>query len=72
MKQEPASYSNFYIGKDGMIYGILSNKNTAQIRKLNSVGTNTYPEKTYGFTIRDPNTRGSVKMLEPTFSDITV
>ena len=72
VKQEPASYSNFFIGADNMIYGILSNKNTAQIRKLNSVGTNTYPEETYGFTLPDPALGANGKVLEPTFSDITV
>lgn len=72
VKQEPASYSNFFIGADNMIYGILSNKNTAQIRKLNSVGTNTYPEQTYGFTLPDNTPGARSKVLEPTFSDITV
>ena len=72
IKQEPASYSNFFIGSDNMIYGILSNKNTAQIRKLNSVGTNTYPEETYGFTLPDRTVGSSGKVLEPTFADITV
>ncbi len=72
VKQEPASYSNFFIGADNMIYGILSNKNTAQIRKLNSVGTNTYPEETYGFTLPDRTAGSAGKVLEPTFSDITV
>lgn len=72
VKQEPASYSNFFIGADNMIYGILSNKNTAQIRKLNSVGTNTYPEETYGFTLPNRTTGAASKVLEPTFADITV
>ena len=72
VKQEPASYSNFFIGADNMIYGILSNKNTAQIRKLNSVGTNTYPEETYGFTLPDHSSGAEKKELEPTFADITV
>ncbi len=68
VKQEPASYSNFFIGTDNMIYGILSNKNTAQIRKLNSVGNNTYEEQKYGFTLEDEEG----KPLEPTLADITV
>jgi len=68
VKQEPASYSNFFIGPDGMIYGILSNKDTAQIRKLNSVGNNTYPEEKYGFTLTDKED----KPLTPTLADITV
>ncbi len=68
VKQEPASYSNFFIGADGMIYGILSNKDTAQIRKLNSVGNNTYPEEKYGFTLTDKEG----KPLTPTLADVTV
>ncbi len=68
VKQEPASYSNFYIGSDNMIYGILSNKDTAQIRKLNSVGNNTYETKKYGFTLQDEEG----KPLQPTLADITV
>lgn len=68
VKQEPASYSNFFIGSDGMIYGILSNKDTAQIRKLNSVGSNTYPEEKYGFTLEDEEG----EPLKPTMADVTV
>ncbi len=68
VKQEPASYSNFFIGEDGMIYGILSNKDTAQIRKLNTVGNNTYPEEKYGFTLEDK----TGKPLTPTMADVTV
>lgn len=68
VKQEPATYSNFYIGSDSMIYGILSGQKTAQIRKLNSVGSNTYPTETYGFTLKDE----TGKPLPPFFADITV
>ncbi len=68
VKQEPASYSNFFIGPDGMIYGILLNKPTAQIRKLNSVGNNTYPEEMYGFVLTDDEG----EPLEPKMADITV
>lgn len=68
VKQEPASYSNFYIAADSMIYGILSNKDTAQIRKLNSVGNNTYPTEKYGFTLEDEDGNP----LTPTLADITV
>ncbi len=72
VKQEPASYSNFFIGADNMIYGILLNKNTGQIRKLNSVGNNTYPEETYGLTLTDTSSGAKPVLLEPSFSDITV
>lgn len=51
IKQEPSAYNNFMIASDGMVYGILANETTGQIRKLNSVGTNTFPELPYGFNI---------------------
>lgn len=68
MKQEPSAYSNFMIASDGMIYGLLANETSGQIRRLNSVGTNTYPEDEYGIEIRlddDSYTPAS-------FADITV
>lgn len=69
VKQEPSAYDNFMIASDGMIYGLMSNEKTGQIRRLNSVGTNTYPEEfVYGFeiTLDDTNYTGMK------FSDITV
>lgn len=68
VKQEPSSYTNFMIASDGMAYGILANEQTGQIRKLNSVGTNTYPELPYGYSITLDDTNFSVVM----FSDINV
>ena len=68
MKVQPSAYNNFMIGSDGMVYGILANEKTGQVRKLNSVGTNTYPEQPYGFDIM-------LDDLTPTqamFSDINV
>lgn len=69
VKQEPSAYDNFMIASDGMIYGLMSNEETGQIRRLNSVGTNTYPEDlVYGFEISfDDTNYTSMK-----FSDITV
>ncbi len=68
VRQEPSAYDNFMIASDGMIYGLMSNEETGQIRRLNSVGTNTYPDLPYGFeiTLDDTNYTG-IK-----FSDITV
>lgn len=43
-KPEPDAYTNFTIGKDGMIYGtVVSSRNGEQIRKLTPVGNNVYP-----------------------------
>lgn len=69
LKQEPEAYNNFDIGPDGMIYGILANAKTGQIRKLNSVGNNTYPQEKYGFSITD---KAKNEVIEPFFSDIAV
>lgn len=69
VKQEPSSYSNFMIASDGMIYGLMPNESTGQIRRLNSVGTNTYPDEySYGFIIQNADTTLSTL----SFSDITV
>lgn len=51
-----------------MIYGIIANQNTAQIRKLNTVGSNTYPEQAYGFVLKDEDGKDQ----QPSFADITV
>lgn len=68
MKVQPAAYNNFMIASDGMVYGILASEKTGQIRKLNSVGTNTYPEQPYGFVI----TLDDVNYISSRFSDINV
>ncbi len=68
MKQQPSSYNNFMIASDGMIYGILANEKTGQIRKLNSVGTNTFPEQPYGYDISLDDLNYQISR----FSDINV
>lgn len=68
VKQEPSAYSNFMIASDGMIYGLLSNETSGQIRRLNSVGTNTYPDLVYGISVMS----GSNTNIKNSFSDITV
>lgn len=62
VKQEPSSYSNFMIASDGMIYGLMPNETTGQIRRLNSVGTNTYPTGVYGYGF----------VTASSFADVTV
>jgi DNA-binding beta-propeller fold protein YncE len=69
LKQEPAAYSNFTIGADGMIYGILATEEKDQIRRLNSVGNNTYPEGKYGLIIEQ---RDKEEPVKPFFADIAV
>lgn len=71
LKPEPDAYTNFDIGKDGMIYGVVvSSKNGEQIKKLNSIGQNTYPSAPYdiyGEYSYDSGTR-----MGPSFVDIAV
>lgn len=69
LKQEPAAYSNFTIGADGMIYGVLATEEKDQIRRLNSVGNNTYPEGVYGLVIEQS---GKEEPVKPFFADIAV
>lgn len=66
----PTSYNNLTLAPDGNLYGVLSEGTSGQIRRLNSVGTNTYPEKAYGFM--GYYTEGAIIPTEPTFKDIAV
>lgn len=68
-KLEPTAYNNFTIGRDGVMYGVLADGTSGQIRRLNSVGDNTYPELGYGFTIIDEET---YLPTTPAFNDIAV
>lgn len=67
---KPTSYNNFMIGSDGNTYGVLSEGTSGQIRRLNSVGSNTYPESSFGY--QNYYVEGQIIPEEPTFNDITV
>jgi DNA-binding beta-propeller fold protein YncE len=67
-KKIPDSYTNFVISSDGMIYGTVGNAASGQIRKLNSVGKNTYSDTFFGETATGP----AVQPLQPNFVDIAV
>lgn len=67
---KPTSYNNLTLGSDGNLYGVLSEGTSGQIRRLNSVGTNTYPESAYGYM--GYYKEGEILPTEPTFADITV
>ncbi|MBE6788405.1 MAG: hypothetical protein E7539_01945 [Ruminococcaceae bacterium] len=64
---EPEAYYNFCVANGGKIYatGATDNK---RISVINTVGTNTYPEKLYGETLYDNAAYESV----PIFRDICV
>lgn len=67
---KPTSYNNLTLGTDGNLYGVLSEGTSGQIRRLNSVGTNTYPESSYGFM--GYYKEGEILPTDPTFADIAV
>ena len=67
VSEQPRSYLNFTMSNDGIIYAVAST-NTAQIRKINMVGDNLYPEKFYGERVQDV----SGKYVNPNFISIAV
>ncbi len=68
VKLAPTSYKNVMIANDGSIYGVLASGTSGQIRRLNSVGENTFVSKAFGYTIQ----KDGQTPMKPTFSDITV
>lgn len=67
VSEQPRSYLNFTMDDDGVIYAVAST-NTAQIRKINMVGDNIYPEKFYGERVEDV----SGSFVDPNFISIAV
>ncbi len=48
-KSEPSPYNNFQLYKDGLLYAV-SNAESNQIRAINTVGNNVYPD---GFMVNE-------------------
>lgn len=70
LKEEPPAYNSFDIGNDGMVYATtVESKSSGQIRKINAVGTNIYPEKPYGETYFNEHTN---TYNNPRFIDVAV
>lgn len=70
LKDEPVSYNSFDIGDDGMIYAVTSEEQTSgQIRKINAVGENVYPDGVYGEMYYNEHTK---KYNSPRFASIAV
>lgn len=67
VSEQPRSYLNFTMDDNGVIYAVASTNN-AQIRKINMVGDNIYPEKFYGEMVTDV----SGKTVNPNFISIAV
>lgn len=68
LKTTPVTYSNFVIGNDGLIYATVSNSTKGQIRKLNSIGKNLYPDLSFGEITMDHDG----KPVLPSLGDIAV
>lgn len=66
-KETPPAHTNVSLDDRGFIYSVTAYAQTSQIKKLNSVGVNTYEEQFYGE--RDPFIWPPVY---PTFVDIAV
>lgn len=59
VKQAPTAYKNVMIADDGSIYGVLASGSSGQIRKLNSVGENTFVNIPFGYTIEKEDTKNA-------------
>lgn len=66
-KRQPVSYNNFHITPDNEIYAV-SMSETSQIKRINSIGNNTYPAGFYGEMDYDEKN----KAVYPSFIDIAV
>lgn len=65
----PVEYTNFDVDSEGFIYTCTATADTSQLKKLNSAGNNTLPEKVYG-DIRYNSVKG--KSMATYFTDIAV
>lgn len=68
LKAQPPPFINFLIHEDGMIYATTQDNKRGQIKKINSVGKNIYPEGFYGEISVGPNGQ----IIYPFFVDIAV
>lgn len=67
VSEQPHPYLNFTMDQNGVIYAVAST-DTSQIRKINMVGDNLYPEQFYGERVQDV----SGKFVRPNFASIAV
>jgi hypothetical protein len=68
VKQQPPPFINFVIAEDGLIYATTQDSMFGQIKKINSVGKNIYPEGFYGERIIGENG----EIIDPFLIDIAV
>lgn len=70
VKETATSYYSFDIGSDGLVYATTGeDSSTNQIQKINMVGDNIYPEKTYGQQYFNKEIN---RYVNPRFVDICV
>ena len=70
IKEKPTSYYSFDIGPDGLIYATTGeDASSNQIQKINMVGDNIFPEKSYGEQYFNKETN---RFCNPRFVDICV
>ncbi len=67
VSEQPSPYVNFTMDRNGVIYAV-AGTDTAQIRKINMVGDNLYPEKFYGEMVLQDGWR----LVNPSFISIAV
>jgi len=68
LKAQPPPFNNFLIDDNGMIYATTQDNKKGQIKKINSIGKNIYPEGFYGEIYIGPNGQ----IIYPFFIDIAV
>ncbi len=65
--EQPSPYINFTMDRKGVIYAVVGT-DTSQIRKINMLGDNLYPEQFYGEMVYEDGWR----LTHPSFTSITV
>jgi len=69
MKREPASCYSFDVGEDGSIYVTTADRNSGEVKRINSVGINIYPKKNaFGLMVKSE----TGTMMNPQYTDIAV
>jgi sugar lactone lactonase YvrE len=66
-KPAPPAFTNFIIHDDGLIYATTLDQKRGEIKRINWVGENTYPQKKYGLQARTIDT-----IRDPYFVDVAV
>ena len=69
LKREPASCYSFDLGADGSIYVTTADRDSGELKRINSVGKNIYPKKSaFGMMVRSE----TGTFLNPQYIDVAV